>query len=56
MWVLIIVAVLNGKVHLDALPMPDKWTCQQQGKEAVEAANKAGVDAVAARCKELKIV
>lgn len=56
MWVLIIVAVLNGKVHLDALPMPDRWTCHQQGVEAVEAAKQAGVEAVAARCKELKIV
>lgn len=55
MWVLIIVAVLNGKVHLDALPMPDKWTCNQQGVEAVAAASKAGHVAVA-RCKELKIV
>lgn len=55
MWVLIIVAVLNGKLHLDALPMPDKWTCQQQGKEAVEAANRAGVVSVAACCKELKL-
>jgi hypothetical protein len=53
-WVLIIVAVLNGKVHLDALPMPDKWTCQQQGREAVEAAKRANIE-ISTRCKELKI-
>lgn len=55
MWVLIVVAVINGQIMLDALPMPDKWTCEAKGKEAVEAANSNGFHA-GARCKELKIV
>lgn len=56
MWVLIIVAVLNGKVYLEALPMSDKHMCQRKAQEAVESAAEAKIDAVQVRCKELKIV
>ena len=56
MWVLIIVAVLNGKVFLDVLPMSDKGMCERKAVEAVESAAGAGIDAVQVRCKELKIV
>ena len=56
MWVLIIVVVLNGKIHLDARPMTDKWACQQQEKELVAAASRVGEIAIATRCKELKVV
>jgi hypothetical protein len=53
-WVLILVAVVNGAVVLDAFPTSDRFQCEELGKKAVEAANHNGVNA-GFRCKEIKI-
>lgn len=53
MWVLVFVAILNGEIHLDARPQPDKWVCEAKAKEMLARANKAEVPFVAA-CKEIK--
>lgn len=54
MWVLILVAVINGAVVLDAFPTSDRSQCEDLGKQAVAAANHNGFNA-GFRCKEIKI-
>jgi hypothetical protein len=55
MWVLVLVAMLEGQVYLDARPQADKAACLAKAKEMLVEANKAEIP-FAVACKEIKLV